>query len=173
VAIGRTIHTGAPAAWHGGVAVAGLAAPRAMTPPVRPVATDLSPEAAVGELVYAGFWIRVLAALIDGVIVSIGVAILTRGNAPLNGMAMIAYQGLMVGLWNGQTLGKRACGLRVIREDGYMCGVAQAFGRALAKIVCAITLTIGYLMVAFTERKRGLHDILASTVVVHTVDGNI
>ena len=43
--------------------------------------------------------------------------------------------------------------------------MARAAGRYLAKIMSALTLGIGYLMVAFTNRKRGLHDMIAGTLV--------
>ena len=65
------------------------------------------------------------------------------------------------------TVGKRIMGLAVTGLDGQRI----SFGRASVRWICSVLLTsqtmlIGYLMVAFTERKRGLHDIIAGTLVV-------
>jgi uncharacterized RDD family membrane protein YckC len=59
-----------------------------------------------------------------------------------------------------------ALGLRVVTDDGQRLSLMHAIGRYLAKIVSGIILGIGFIMVAFTDRKRGLHDIIASTLVV-------
>ena len=64
------------------------------------------------------------------------------------------------------TLGKRACGLRVTGLDGGRISLARAIGRFAAKFLSALILCIGFLMVAWTRRKQGLHDILAETLVV-------
>ena len=42
----------------------------------------------------------------------------------------------------------------------------NATGRYFAKIISAIILCIGFIMIAFTDKKRGLHDIIASTLVI-------
>ena len=47
-------------------------------------------------------------------------------------------------------------------------GVGKSFLRWFGSIVSAVLLTIGYLMVAFTERKQGLHDKIAGTLVVRS-----
>ena len=59
-----------------------------------------------------------------------------------------------------------AVGLRVVDEQGQRISFARATGRFFAKFISALILMIGYLMVAFTDRKRGLHDIMAGTLVV-------
>ena len=66
------------------------------------------------------------------------------------------------------TLGKRAVGLRVVTEQGERLSFARSTGRFFSKIVSALLLLVGFLMVAFTARKRGLHDMIAGTVVVTT-----
>jgi uncharacterized RDD family membrane protein YckC len=64
------------------------------------------------------------------------------------------------------TLGKRARGLKVVRSDGTRLTLARATGRYFAKIPALLILGIGFLMAAFTERKQGLHDMLADTLVI-------
>ena len=66
----------------------------------------------------------------------------------------------------GATVGKMAVGLRVVTDQGERLDFVHATGRSFAKFVSAIILCIGFIMVAFTERKRGLHDMIASTLVV-------
>jgi uncharacterized RDD family membrane protein YckC len=59
-----------------------------------------------------------------------------------------------------------AVGLRVVTDEGTRLSFLNATGRFFAKFVSAIILCIGFLMVAFTDRKRGLHDMIADTLVV-------
>lgn len=63
------------------------------------------------------------------------------------------------------TLGKKALGMIVTDLDGNRIGFGRATGRYFAKFLSAIILLIGFVMVAFTQRKQGLHDIIASTLV--------
>jgi uncharacterized RDD family membrane protein YckC len=169
---------------RGGAAAQPVASPgglgRPAVPDAFPVAQAvsverLSPEAATGKLYYAGFWIRVVAALIDLVVVSAAtaaIAMLFGGpvqNNPIWIAVSVAYDGLLIGRWNGQTLGKKTCGIKVISADGRPCGQWQAFARALANILNAFTLGFAYLMVAFSRRKRGLHDHIAGTLHVYAL----
>jgi len=128
---------------------------------------SLSPEAASGYVRYAGFWVRFGAAVLDVLIV--GLAFGWIGEGGVTGSALILYHGLMIGLWNGQSLGKRACGVKVISIDGRHPTLGQAFGRTFAEILSSLTLMIGYLMVPFDRQKRALHDHIAGTVVVHAI----
>ena len=64
------------------------------------------------------------------------------------------------------TFGKQICGLAVTDTHGRRISFGRAVGRYLAKILSALLLCIGFLMVAFTHRKRGLHDVIAGTLVV-------
>ena len=66
--------------------------------------------------------------------------------------------------WQG-TPGKKAFGMGVTDLDGNRISFGRATGRYFAKIISGIILGIGFLMVAFTERKQGLHDMLAGTLV--------
>jgi len=141
-----------------------------------------------GAFHYAGFWIRVVAAFIDALIVgfaSVAVqaillpglrsnaalvgsatAIAAVGLAYLAGVAIAAtYEALFVNKL-GATPGKMVVGLRVVRPDGGPISLGRAFGRYFAKILSSLILLIGYIMVAFDREKRGLHDILVDTRVI-------
>jgi uncharacterized RDD family membrane protein YckC len=75
---------------------------------------------------------------------------------------------LLVG-WarSGRTFGKMLCGIRIVRENGTPLGFGGAVVRLLGYMLSSLIFCIGYLMVAFTDRKRGLHDMVAGTVVVY------
>jgi len=66
----------------------------------------------------------------------------------------------------GATLGKMVLGLSVTDEQGNNISFLRATGRYFAKIISALILCIGYIMVAWDGRKQGLHDKIAGTLVV-------
>jgi uncharacterized RDD family membrane protein YckC len=57
-------------------------------------------------------------------------------------------------------------GIVVTDTDGKRVSFGRALGRNLGKIISSIILLIGYFMIAFTEKKQGLHDIMANCLVV-------
>jgi uncharacterized RDD family membrane protein YckC len=67
----------------------------------------------------------------------------------------------------GATLGKHAMGLRVVAADGRRISVPQAALRTLGYAVSALALYLGFLAVLVDDRRRGWHDRLARTAVVH------
>jgi uncharacterized RDD family membrane protein YckC len=73
-----------------------------------------------------------------------------------------------VGLWawRGQTLGKMAVAIRVLRTDGRPTGVGAALLRLVGYLFSTLLLFAGFLMIAFDRQRRGLHDRLADTIVV-------
>ena len=121
-----------------------------------------------------GFWVRVLAYLIDAVILGIVQFILGKAlsGGSLSSAVVVIDAIYFAVFWSsvggGSTPGMRALGLRVIGADGGPISLGRAFLRVIGLYVAAIILLIGILMVAFTERKRGLHDMIAGTYVVHT-----
>ena len=66
--------------------------------------------------------------------------------------------------WQG-TVGKRVLQLKVTDESGNRIGFGRATGRFFAKILSSMFFCIGFIMVGLTDRKRGLHDMLAGTLV--------
>lgn len=74
--------------------------------------------------------------------------------------------GVLPGL-TGFTVGKWATGLRILRDDGMEIGIGRAFLRHFVGYPLSfITLGLGFLAAAFTTRGRGLHDLIAGTIVV-------
>jgi uncharacterized RDD family membrane protein YckC len=69
----------------------------------------------------------------------------------------------------GATLGKMLFGLKVIRADGSPLSVGLSTGRYFAaRWLNMFILGIGYLMAAFDDQKRGLHDRICETRVIHS-----
>jgi uncharacterized RDD family membrane protein YckC len=125
-------------------------------------------------LEYAGFWMRLVASIIDSIIlivieISISLIIEGAGARFLIGLLVgIVYH---VGFWvanDGATPGKRAMGVRVQMANGEPIDVGPALLRYIGLWVSFLIFGIGYLMIAFTPQKRGLHDYIAGTVVVKT-----
>lgn len=157
-------------------------------PPPQPVWN--AQPAGSASVAYGGFWVRVVAYLIDGILLNIvfgiigailGVSMIPADPTKMESMAgmedmgrfqLVAlvvtwlYFALMESSPRGATIGKMALGLRVVDEQGNRISFARATGRFFAKFVSTIILMIGYLMVAFTDRKRGLHDMIAGTLVI-------
>lgn len=138
----------------------------------------------------AGRWQRLFAAIIDGVITGvIGYIIAAAfiggdamsGNGGLGArfganaitsVIAILYFGLQHGKW-GQSIGKRALGIRVVRAaDSGPIGYGAAFGRVIfTYVLSVITFGVGALVdviwILWDERKQALHDKVVGTVVVN------
>jgi len=56
-------------------------------------------------------------------------------------------------------------GMKVTDLNGNRISFARATGRHFAKWLSTLILWIGFIMVGFTDRKQGLHDMLAGTLV--------
>ncbi len=76
------------------------------------------------------------------------------------------YYAVMESSSRQATVGKLALDIKVTDMEGKRITFLNATGRYFAKIISGMTLTIGYLMAGFTEKKQALHDILASCLVV-------
>jgi uncharacterized RDD family membrane protein YckC len=80
--------------------------------------------------------------------------------------ASLVYEGLMLQHKNGQTLGKMALKVRVVRPDGSPISAGQAWGRTAMRTVLGCVSIIDYLPAFFTDEKTTLHDMIAGTRVV-------
>ncbi len=138
-----------------------------------------------GGMVYAGFWIRCGAKIIDGIIMVVinmivfipaGIAMSTSDNPTLSiGLSVIVqilniaipavYTTWFIGRFNA-TPGKMACGIKVVTADNDPIGYPRALGRHFAEWISAMILGIGYIMAAFDDEKRTLHDRICNTRVV-------
>ncbi len=107
----------------------------------------------------AGFLSRLVAVLIDGVVM----AVLGVFLGPLSALAWVAYEATLLTLWNGQTVGKKIMGLRVT-------GVPDQWGkslvRTLMKLVSAFPLGLGFFWMLWDSQSRTWHDKVAETDVV-------
>jgi uncharacterized RDD family membrane protein YckC len=85
-----------------------------------------------------------------------------------NGLSMLinaAYITFFLGKF-GATPGKMALRLRVVSPSGGSISYGRAFCRFLAEFLSSILLCIGYIMAAFDEEKRALHDRICDTRVI-------
>lgn len=147
------------------------------------------------QAAYAGFWIRFCATFLDGLIVGIPLMLIMLAvmfaagvfDDPLTGAATASpgtevaidlgarlvflvvgwlYYALQESGPHMATIGKRVCGLVATDLNGNRLTFGRASGRYFGKILSNITCYIGYIMAAFTERKQGLHDMVAGTLVL-------
>ena len=161
--------------------------PAAPPPPV----WDAQP-AGSAQVAYGGFWIRLVAYIIDAILISVAYGVTSHRRKYGNGTAIginifnpdienidpttnlislvigWLYFSLMESSERGATIGKMAMGLRVVTSDYKRLSFLNATGRYFAKIISAIILCIGFIMIAFTDKKRGLHDMIAGTLVIKT-----
>lgn len=174
-----------------------LPIPEPLPPPVpdEHVATPVGAFAAHEvPMQYGGFWIRLLAKLIDGIVLFVvgniigalffGDAITTLESLDPNDPAsfgpimaifgQLMLMGLIVGLayhWFflakfAATPGKLALGLRIVRGDGSPLSHGRIVARFFAEYVSGFVLYIGYIIAAFDNEKRTLHDYICDTRVV-------
>ena len=124
---------------------------------------------------YAGFWRRVAANILDGLVLIIPNLVLTflLGNGTAGLLAQLAvlllYYALMHSSASQATVGKRAFGMKVTDLEGERIGFLRALLRVPALWLAALLLGVGLLMAAFTRRKQGLHDMICGTLVVNRI----
>src|SRR6185312_6990509 len=132
----------------------------------------------------APFSLRCGALLIDYIVLMAIIAVSTiiarcvggGGNAAASstetfGWVLVAVVGILnFGIFpglNGQTIGKWATGLRIERVDGSGIGIGRAFLRHFVGYPASLlTVGLGFLLAAFSQRGRALEDLIANTVVV-------
>jgi len=145
-----------------------------------------APPRPAENVIYAGFWIRFVAWIIDAIAIGIltgALAPLAGGSTPVtvetSGGVTFSYTtnavGTLIGLlyfvglwaWRGQTVGMIPFNLYVVRvEDGVKPDVVRAFLRYVGLIISFVVFALGVIWVAFDGRKQGWHDKLARTVVI-------
>lgn len=159
-----------------------------MTMPLQPLPTHCQDRG-----MYAGFWRRVVAWVIDALILSpifvmlyliivgssaVPLAIQPYGLVPFSVLPSLRFAWLLVpwlyyascesSAWQA-TPGKLALGLRVTDEYGCRIGFGRATGRFFGKILSSFILCFGYMLAGWTERKQALHDLMAGCCVVRRV----
>ena len=171
-------------------------------PPPGPYAPQMAgyplPAFAAGKT-YGGFWIRLVARIVDGIIIGVPLSVLfivfavaaggLAGQTNTTDQNAQAAVGLgLVGVWlliatlatlgtvvyfvyfwgtSGSTLGMRIFNLRIVDADtGASIGIARAIVRYLMSFVNSVACYIGWIWVAFDQRKQGWHDKVANSVVL-------
>ncbi len=139
---------------------------------------------------FKGFWIRLVASFIDGIILLILIILLATISLVIFGAALgegagvgmfllvlilasvatILYKPIMEASEYQGTVGKYALGMKVVDQNGQRISMTSSFLRTILYIIGAqgFLLCLGVVMIGFTEYKQGLHDILANTYVVTT-----
>lgn len=147
-------------------------------------------------IVYAGFWKRFAAILIDKLIISVAAMIIMLPLIAMVGVTsfissrdvesvglfvsmLFVYIGvaflIVVAEWlyfalmesqRGATIGKMALGIVVTDLNGHRISFGRATGRYFSKIISGLILYIGYMMAGWTQHKQALHDIIAGTLVI-------
>src|SRR5688572_11171303 len=106
----------------------------------------------------AGFWVRVVATVIDAVLIGILSSVLTATFGQLIGVSLsvILTVVYLIGVWvtTGQTVGHKILGLRVVRTDGGPLTLANAVLRYLGAFVSGVVSGIGFIWVAFDSNKQ-------------------
>jgi len=140
-----------------------------------------------GQMVYARFFTRFAAVFLDGVILGIvnagiglvsGIAFASTVRQPTGGFIVfqiiitlinmciaVTYETVLIAKY-GATLGKMALKIKVVTAEGGQVSYLLAFGRYFAKILSSLTLLIGFIMAAFDDEKRALHDRICNTRVI-------
>ena len=155
---------------------------QATAPPVlitpAPSQQNVPPSAPAIKVQYAGFWRRFGAIIIDGLILSVVLvplritSVFTPFGIPLVFSYVLSpvigwlYFALMESSKFQGTLGKMALGIIVTDMEGRRVSFGKATGRYFGKLVSTIILFAGLIMIAFTEKKQGLHDMLANCLVI-------
>ncbi|MCH8880806.1 MAG: RDD family protein [Planctomycetes bacterium] len=150
------------------------------------VARPIMSHSAVQELEYASFGARLLAMIIDMVILNTASSMiqapflaLMLGNlnpttmivglvAPIflyGGLAMFYTVWLESSVWQA-TLGKKILGLRVVDLDGQRITFWKSASRNFNKSISTLILGIGYLMPLWTAKRQALHDRMARCLVI-------
>ncbi len=136
---------------------------------------------------YGGFWRRFWAYMLDEIVldfVSIfvyGAAIVIvryvspeiedpvkallipqiAANTIIKAFYFIYFHGL-----TGQTVGKLALGIKVVKRDGDTIGFARATVRYFSSIISMLCVGLGFVWIVFDDRKQGWHDKMAGSFVV-------
>jgi uncharacterized RDD family membrane protein YckC len=122
----------------------------------------------------AGFWQRFAAALLDGLILFVPTVILSILLRHSPGLYYVLSTAISLGYYTyfeggptGQTLGKKALGIRVydFRQGGPI-GYGRGFLRQIVKYISAAVILLGYLWMLWDREKQTWHDKAAGSVVV-------
>jgi uncharacterized RDD family membrane protein YckC len=130
-----------------------------------PVVVAPIPPITESGLPRAGFWVRMVALLIDVLLVGIVI------RSPSFFLLVLALYGVVLWKLKGSTIGGIIFSLKVVRHDGRPMDWATAVVRSLACFLSLFFLFLGFIWIAFDPEKQGWHDKIAGTVVVRLPKG--
>lgn len=157
-----------------------------MTPPP----AEVTPSVAAPTVAFTGFWRRFVSYILDAIIMWVVFGSLelmfgikawqltpspeevssTMGLRMVFGVLSLASNWLYFTMMESSkyqgTVGKIALSLRVTDLEGNRISFGRANGRYWSKILSFFTLCIGFMMIGWTKKKQGLHDMIANTVVL-------
>ncbi|HZU15496.1 MAG TPA: RDD family protein [Candidatus Dormibacteraeota bacterium] len=138
----------------------------------------------VPTAIYGGFWRRLAALILDGLIYGIPAAIVAliisaptrvdyqRLDALIDFVFGLAYFTYLWANNNGQTLGYQALGIRLVRADGTPVTPGVAAVRfiliEISFALCLIPAIVSAFMVGLGQRKQAIHDLIMGTLVVRS-----
>jgi uncharacterized RDD family membrane protein YckC len=133
----------------------------------------------------AGFWIRFLANLIDGVLILMLAAIVAvligeenfwyQWNNDIDStsesVANLFYSITFIIIFTASKFmgspGKLACRIKVVNVDGSKISMLKSIGRFFCYVISALPLLIGFMIAGWNEEKKALHDMICKTRVVY------
>lgn len=139
-------------------------------------------------VVFAGFWVRFWAYLLDLLVVGslnriIVIPVLRWMDIPTHSSSMISISAIATAFIMyvyfiimtkqfGQTLGKMVFGLRVINHDEQkLTWGTVIFRELIGKFICETVFFLGFIVAGFSAKKKGWHDWIADTVVIQERNG--
>lgn len=149
----------------------------------------MNPKTTPGHtLTVVGFGRRFVAYLIDSLLLTVfsctvvfftgfAIGLLMQGREAgdslvlqifFNCLGLIISAVYFAGFWTatGQTPGKMAMGVKIIKTDGSPVSLGAALVRWIGYLISGLPLGLGFLWIAFDSRRQGWHDKLANTYVV-------
>ena len=119
--------------------------------------------------IYAGFWQRILAGIIDLIILIVIEVILIF--IPVIGWVLSLfvtwlYFAIQHSSTKQATFGMRALDIKITNEDNKKIGFWRATGNFYLTVISGLIIFIGFLMIAFTSRKQGLHNLISRTLCI-------
>jgi uncharacterized RDD family membrane protein YckC len=129
--------------------------------------------AAANSNAYAGFGVRLVADLLDSIIGAVIFLLfvwLPIANIVISFAVMCLYGALTESSEHQASLGKRAMGLKVTDLEGKRISFGQGLGRWFLKSLFGVSLVgwLTFLAILFTNKKQGVHDLMAGTLVWKT-----
>ncbi|MGD7044880.1 RDD family protein [Jeotgalibacillus proteolyticus] len=132
----------------------------------------------------AGFWSRLFANMLDGIIIFIPISIViylitgeytfTSMNSWTENILYYLYLTITPLVWSGYVIGKRLAGIKIKRNDNKKLTFLNMFLREvvglflLSFLTFGISIVVSVFLIIFREDKRAIHDLIAGTRVVHS-----